>query len=416
MAKGDSSNINSQIGNTQTGLNTNFNNAMTGLTGVNAGTSGMFGNMYGNYNNAAARNTSDYGNIMGNLGQFLTNRTVGGGGSYAPNTGLTGGPITTQPIGGGVMSGNSTTQPNGGGGVGSVGGGGRLPRMQLDSNNVNTSEPGGGYVSNPGYNPLSALGGGGNPSGPASPLASTGAAPNNGSPQGISLGQSDFGAITPSLTALQGLLPSLSKAQSGYGNFADTGGFSPGDLTAMKGSMMAPATSAFSSAMRNVAQAGALNPTLTNVGAAQGKLAQQQGAATSDAAVNANAAIAQAVQQGKLAGLSGLTGLGTNAANTGVNAGLGGLSNTLGTLNAMTGLYGATPGLMSTTGNQALGANSQNLQGQSLLNQLTLGQGGLNLGLIGAMTGASQVPGNFQSFMGNVGSGLGMLGTLGGIF
>lgn len=151
-----------------------------------------------------------------------------------------------------------------------------------------------------------------------------------------------------------------------YQQFANTGGYSPEDLANIRARSVSPIRSVYSSARRDIdrqrALQGGYSPNRT---AALAKMAREQSYATSDASTNVEAAIAQMVQQGKLAGLGG-----------------------------MAGLYGTTPGLANMFGNQAL-------QSQGMQNQM-------GLGMMGAQQQARQLPTGFQSFMDNLSKGAAM--------
>ena len=103
----------------------------------------------------------------------------------------------------------------------------------------------------------------------------------------------------------------VDKAIGGYGNFAQTGGFSPEDLQNIRARSVAPTRALFERGKAETARSGRLSGNAAGGAAAQAKLARDQAQAISDANVNANAGIAQMVQQGRLAGLSGLGQYGT---------------------------------------------------------------------------------------------------------
>lgn len=123
-----------------------------------------------------------------------------------------------------------------------------------------------------------------------------------------------------------------------YEGFAKTGGFSEQDLANIRARSISPIRSVYSNAHRELDRSrslqGGYSPGYTT---ALGRFAREQGQLTSDATTNAEAGIAQMVQQGKLAGMGG-----------------------------MAGIYGSTPGMAQTFGNQALGANQQRLGGAGL--------------------------------------------------
>src|SRR5215471_1782419 len=102
----------------------------------------------------------------------------------------------------------------------------------------------------------------------------------------------------------------ISSALGHYGDFANTGGFSPQDLADMRARAISPTRSIYASAQQNLNRSRALQPYSPNYAAASAKMAREQSQQISDANVNANAAIAQAVQQGKEFGTSGLSSTG----------------------------------------------------------------------------------------------------------
>lgn len=143
-----------------------------------------------------------------------------------------------------------------------------------------------------------------------------------------------------------------------YNQFAQTGGFSPQDLGAIRARALSPTRAAYTNAQRNVNRQRALQGGYApGFGTLQARMAREQGQGLSDAATNAEAAIAQMVQQGKLAGLGG-------AAN----------------------LYGTTPAMAATFGNQVLG--STGLLSRGVENEMDF----LNR-VSGLQIGASQIPG-----------------------
>lgn len=194
-----------------------------------------------------------------------------------------------------------------------------------------------------------------------------------------------------------------------YKGFADTGGFSPKDIQDIRARAISPTRAVYANAQRDLSRANTLaGGNLANTTAGQAKLAREQSQAASDANVNANASIAQAIQQGKLAGIQGLGATSLAEQNAQMQADQ--IRNQLGLAGnqGMASLYSATPGLASTFGNQVLNANNQQNELQQLQNQL-------GLGLINSQINKSQVPGDFQQGLGNIGGILGLGGQLGGM-
>jgi hypothetical protein len=118
----------------------------------------------------------------------------------------------------------------------------------------------------------------------------------------------------------------------------------------------------------------------------------------SSATTDVNAKLADAIRQGKLSGLSGLSNIGSQMggmasaesgrqlqagiANQGAGLQAAGLTQQslnnynqaqLGALNGQVGLYGTTPAMAATFGNQALNSTGQQLTAEQMRNQQSLG-------------------------------------------
>lgn len=199
----------------------------------------------------------------------------------------------------------------------------------------------------------------------------------------------------------------VNKAISGYSQFADTGGYSPEELQAIRARNKAAIRGVYGAAQRRADQAGLIAPGAVNVGATQAKLARESAHAMSDADVNVDAAIAQMVNQGKLAGLSGLasTGLSGRGQDLSAISNIG--SQNLGALSGETSAYGTTPAQAA-----LFSGNVLNSAGQA--NQL----GGLGLNAaqtrIGGQQNISSMPSDFQIAMGRIGSGIKFGGQVAG--
>jgi len=155
---------------------------------------------------------------------------------------------------------------------------------------------------------------------------------------------------------------------SRYQGFADTGGFSPQDLANIRSRAVSPIRSVYSTAQQGLERQRALQGGYSpGFSTANARMAREQGQLTSDAATNAEAAIAEMTQRGKLAGMGG-----------------------------MASMYGATPGLANMFGNQMLQSQGQQLTAAGLQNQLSLG-------LIGGQNNMAQIPGNVGGFIGGMG-------------
>lgn len=156
---------------------------------------------------------------------------------------------------------------------------------------------------------------------------------------------------------------------SRFSGFADTGGFSEADKANIRARAISPIRSIYSSARQGLDRQRALQGGYSpGYATALGRFSREQGQLTSDATTNAEAAIAEMVQRGKLAGMSG-----------------------------MLSAYGATPGLSNMFGNQMLTSMGQQLQGAGLQNQLSLG-------LIGGQQNLASVPGDVGGFFNGLGN------------
>ena len=153
-----------------------------------------------------------------------------------------------------------------------------------------------------------------------------------------------------------------------FQDFSDTGGYSRNDLANIRSRAISPIRSVYANANREVDRQRALQGGYSpNYTAAKAKMAREASSATADATTNAEAAIAEMVNQGKRFGTSGL-------------------------LSA----YGTEPGLASLAQQGALTSTGQQLDLAQLENQL-------QLGLIGSQISASQLPGKWEHTMGRVG-------------
>ena len=96
---------------------------------------------------------------------------------------------------------------------------------------------------------------------------------------------------------------------SAYGNLANTGGFSPEDISAMRQQATAPAQGAFEAARNQIMRNAAVQGNAPNTAAALSRLGRQQSESMGSLGTQAMGNIAQLQQQGKLYGLSGLSNL-----------------------------------------------------------------------------------------------------------
>jgi hypothetical protein len=96
-------------------------------------------------------------------------------------------------------------------------------------------------------------------------------------------------------------------AMAGFGQFAQTGGFSPEDLANIRARAVSPVRATYANAQREVNRQRAIQGGYSpGFGVLQARMAREQGQGISDAAEGAEADIAKMVQSGKLAGLQGL--------------------------------------------------------------------------------------------------------------
>jgi hypothetical protein len=97
---------------------------------------------------------------------------------------------------------------------------------------------------------------------------------------------------------------------SQYQNFANTGGYSPGDLANIRSRAVSPIKSIYSGAKREVGRQRALQGGYSpNYTASMAKMAREQSQGVADANIGVESNIAQMVQQGKLQGLEGMSNL-----------------------------------------------------------------------------------------------------------
>lgn len=195
----------------------------------------------------------------------------------------------------------------------------------------------------------------------------------------------------------------LREAVPGYREFAQTGGYSDKDIQELRARGTSPIRSAYANTMQELDRAravgGGYSPGYTAaVSRAQREMPEQ----IADAMTNVNAKLAEDIRQGKLAGLAGVSGIGSTMggfasedANRGLQAQLANQSAALQAaqlseqslqnrymmqlqgLEGERGLYGTSPGMASTFGNQALNAWGQSLGAEQARAQTA--QGYLNM-------------------------------------
>lgn len=96
---------------------------------------------------------------------------------------------------------------------------------------------------------------------------------------------------------------------AGFKQFSQSGGFSPEDLANIRARSVSPVRAVYQNAQREVNRQRSLQGGYSpGFGVLQARMQRTQGQGISDAATNAEASIAEMVQQGKLAGLQGMAG------------------------------------------------------------------------------------------------------------
>ena len=224
--------------------------------------------------------------------------------------------------------------------------------------------------------------------------------------------------------------PEMQKALSGYGEFADTGGFSGQDKSDIRSRALSPVTAVYQNMQNEMARQknlqGGYSPNFNAAAARMRGGASQQ---MSDITQQVNAKLAEMVQQGRLAGLGGLGQLSATDTNFNqeaqyhnqsaaleaarANQIYGAYDPRLQALNAASSLYGATPGMAALFGGEMLGANGQLLQSNQ--QQQNIGNFAMN-----GRQMVNQTPSNFEVGLGRVKDIAGMAGSvysgLGGLF
>lgn len=192
----------------------------------------------------------------------------------------------------------------------------------------------------------------------------------------------------------------LREGLPGYREFASTGGYSPQDVQELRARGISPIRSAYSNTMMEMDRARSLGGGggSPNYIAASSRAQRELPGQMADAMTGVNAELANSIRQGRLAGLAGISGIGSEMgglssaeanrllqaalANQGADIqtqGMGEASlqnlrqNQLSALGGQAGLYGTTPGLSSMFGNQALNAWQQRMGAEQSRNQFGLG-------------------------------------------
>jgi len=207
----------------------------------------------------------------------------------------------------------------------------------------------------------------------------------------------------------------LREAMPGYRDFAATGGYSGKDVQELRARGVSPIRAAYGNTMMELNRARALggNAGAPNYIAALSRAQRELPEQIAEATTNVNAGLADAIRQGKMFGLTGISNTGSTMgglssqeagrmlqaalANQSADLQAQGMSeqsrlNTAGMdLNAigqMAGLYGTTPGMAATFGNQALNAWQTRAGMEQARNQFGLGL--LDAQLRGFPTGQTQ--------------------------
>lgn len=195
-------------------------------------------------------------------------------------------------------------------------------------------------------------------------------------------------------------------AYGGYQNFANTGGYSDQDKQDIRARSVAPLRATYANANAAVDRQRRLQGGYApNYIAAKAKMARELGYGLADANTNVEASLADAIRQGKLAGLGGMTNIDSALMQNDTQR--LGLGNSL--FNALGNLYGTAPGMAQMYGNQLLNSSGQQLQTEGLQNDIMRA-------LIGGQNQVGQTPGNTASVLGNLGGIFDVAGKAGRLF
>lgn len=200
--------------------------------------------------------------------------------------------------------------------------------------------------------------------------------------------------------------PEMNKAFGGYSEFADTGGYSPADVANMRARGVSPIRAVYANAQSNIDRQrrlqGGYSPNYT---AASSKMARELSSTLADKTTDLEGNLAEMKQRGRLAGLGGLAGLSQADAEMALRASMANQDFSQNALRGMTSLYGTTPAMAELFGRQASTGLGQEMEGAQ--------QGGqFGLGLVGQRVNAAQLPSNFETAMGRVGTGLKWAGKI----
>lgn len=185
----------------------------------------------------------------------------------------------------------------------------------------------------------------------------------------------------------------LREAMPGYRDFAKTGGYSDTDQQELRARGTAPIRSAYGNTMMEMDRARSLggNAGSPNYIAAASRAQREMPGQMADAMTGVNASLADAIRQGKLAGLEGITRVGSTMGglsdseagrmltadihNQGADLQTQGMKDSADRfgLSGKAQLYGTTPGLSSTFGDQALRGYNTRAGLEQSRNQFGLG-------------------------------------------
>lgn len=213
----------------------------------------------------------------------------------------------------------------------------------------------------------------------------------------------------------------LREAVPGYRDFAKTGGYSDQDIQELRARSTSPIRAAYGNTQMQLDRSRALGGAggspnyIAAVSRAQRELPGQM----ADAQTNINAQLADQIRQGKLAGLAGISGIGSTMgglsqneaqmiqqallANQAADLQAKGMTesslqnmrqNQLASLAGQSGLYGTTPGQASMFGNQVLNAYQARSNAESQRNQMGLSLLDTQLRSAGAQQELEQKKGN----------------------
>lgn len=189
----------------------------------------------------------------------------------------------------------------------------------------------------------------------------------------------------------------LREAMPGYREFAATGGYSPTDIQELRARGISPIRAAYGNTMMELDRARALGGAggAPNYIAARSRAQRELPGQMADAMTTVNAGLADAIRQGKMFGLTGISntgstmgGLSSQEANRMLQAAMSNQQAEmqanqmrLAALGGQASLYGTTPGMSSMFGNQAL--NSFGNMAQLQANRQNYGLGLLDAQLRG---------------------------------